>query len=210
MDSFFTALMVQARATSWMEWTAAFFGMASVLYSRNNKVLLYPTGIISTAIYCYMWSRTEAKLYADALLNLYYLIMSIYGWILWSRQRTNAQLEISRCNTKEWLIAMGIGIAGWAILYRLLLLTPSDVPVWDSFVSAAAWSGMWLLARRKLENWILLNISNLAAIPLYVHKNYYVTMLLTVFLFVVAISGYFNWRKIVLRQEDKRLPAAAH
>lgn len=203
MELFFQSLMTQIGQTAPLEWIAALMGMVSVLLSRQNHIGLYPAGIVSTAIYAYLWSCTEARLYADALLNLYYLSMSIYGWIFWSRNRHNREaLRISRCSPAEWSIAIAIAAGGWLVLYVLLLYTPSDVPVWDSFVSATAWSGMWLLARRKLENWILLNISNLAAIPLFVYKGYYVTMLLTVFLFLVAISGYFNWKRILQQQTN--------
>jgi nicotinamide mononucleotide transporter len=86
------------------------------------------------------------------------------------------------------------GGAQYAILH---FFTESTVPLWDAFVSATAWAGMWLLARRKLENWILLNISNLAAIPLLFIKNLPLTGLLTLFLFIVAIQGYYSWKKEV-------------
>jgi nicotinamide mononucleotide transporter len=201
MDTFIQHLAIQIQETQKLEWIAALFGVASVLFSWKNHIALYPTGIISTAIYAYMWFQSEARLYADALLNLYYLSMSIYGWVYWVNNRSNAKsLNISQCSKQEWKTALLIAILGWGILYIMLRFTPSNVPIWDSFVSATAWSGMWLLARRKLENWILLNISNLAAIPLFVYKGYYVTMLLTVFLFIVAIFGYFNWRKIYHHQ----------
>ena len=204
MGTFIQHLIFQIQATSKLEWTAALFGVASVLFSWKNHIALYPTGIVSTAIYAYMWTQSEARLYADALLNLYYLGMSIYGWAYWVKNKNNAKnLEISVCNKRDWKIAIVIAVIGWGILYIMLRFTPSNVPVWDSFVSATAWSGMWLLARRKLENWLLLNISNLAAIPLFVYKGYYVTMLLTVFLFIVAISGYFNWKKIYRHQTMK-------
>lgn len=201
METFIQHLIVQIQATQKLEWIAALFGVASVLCSWKNHIALYPTGIISTAIYAYLWSQTEARLYADALLNLYYLAMSIYGWYYWARNKSNAKnLDISLCNKQDWKKALSIVIVGWGILYIMLRFTPSNVPIWDSFVSATAWSGMWLLAKRKLENWLLLNISNLAAIPLFIYKGYYVTMLLTVFLFIVAIFGYFNWRKIYRHQ----------
>jgi nicotinamide mononucleotide transporter len=78
----------------------------------------------------------------------------------------------------------------------LLLQTNSTVPVLDSFVSASACAGMWLLARRKVENWLLLNLSNVVAIPLMVYKGYYVTAGLTIVLFVVAIFGFMHWRTL--------------
>jgi nicotinamide mononucleotide transporter len=98
-------------------------------------------------------------------------------------------------------ITLGIAILGWGFLYIILEhFTDSDVPIMDAFVSSTAWAGMWLLAKRKLENWVWLNVSNLVAIPLLFHKNLAMFALLTVFLFVIAIFGYLDWKKI-LNQE---------
>jgi nicotinamide mononucleotide transporter len=100
----------------------------------------------------------------------------------------------------------------WLLLYLLLLQTNSTVPVLDSFVSASACAGMWLLARRKLENWLLLNLSNLVAIPLMMYKGYYVTTALTIVLFVVAIFGYRHWRTLyaISKAEDMKIAEDAH
>jgi nicotinamide mononucleotide transporter len=140
----------------------------------------------------------RAGLFAEAGLNLYYLIMSIYGWYIWHRRSNEAPLAISRTNASQWLIVAGIVLLGGGVQYAILhFFTESTVPLWDAFVSATAWAGMWLLARRKLENWILLNISNFAAIPLLFIKNLPLTGLLTLFLFFVAFQGYYSWKKEV-------------
>jgi nicotinamide mononucleotide transporter len=195
LQQWFQLFIQQLQQTAPLEWTAMIFGVLSVLLARANKVSLYPTGIISTVIYIYIFLQPSVKLYADALLNLYYLIMSIYGWLLWTRKK-GAEVVISAAQRKDWAVALLIAIAGWIVLYFFLKrYTDSTVPVWDAFVAATAWSGMWLLAKHKIENWLMLNISNLAAIPLYVHKQLPLTALLTVFLFIVAIFGYFEWRK---------------
>jgi nicotinamide mononucleotide transporter len=81
--------------------------------------------------------------------------------------------------------------------FILRKFTPSDVPLWDAWVSATAWAGMWLLAKRKLENWLVLNLSNAFAIPLQFHKNIPMYGLLTIVLFVVAIFGYLRWKKLL-------------
>jgi nicotinamide mononucleotide transporter len=204
MQQLIQETLLQIRQTQPLEWIAALFGVISVLLSRKNHIGLYPAGLVSTGIYAWLWVQSEARLYAEALLNVYYFVMSVYGWIHWSRQKPGADsLRIGKANSKDWLIVGAIVGFGWMLFYILLRHTPSDVPIWDSLVSATAWSGMWLLARRKVENWIMLNISNLVAIPLYIHKGYYVTMLLTVFLFIVAILGYFNWLKLYAQQEQE-------
>ena len=76
------------------------------------------------------------------------------------------------------------------------------MPIWDSIVSAFAWAGMWLMAKRKLENWVLLNISNIISIPLMIHKDLYLYAILSIILFCVAISGYLNWRKILNNRQN--------
>lgn len=186
---------------TWLEGIAVLFGVISVLCSRQNSVWVYPTGIVSTGIYVYIMAM--GKLYAESGLNVYYFIMSIYGWYNWSRARNAAgdHLGISPVTRRELGIAVGIVAIGWGIIYLLLSqFSDSDVPVMDAFVSAAAWSGMWLLAKRKIENWILLNISNFVAVPLLFYKHYALTALLTIFLFIVAVNGYFHWKKLYRQQ----------
>ncbi len=191
IQQFYTQIL----QTTALEAVAVAFGMISVVLANMNNVWLYPTGIVSTIIY--VWIMTKVGLYAESLLNLYYLFMSIYGWVLWQRGKENDNpAAISHNNTKDWAITGTICIAGWAILYFVLShYTDSNVPAIDAVVSATAWAGMWLLAKHKVENWILLNISNAIAIPLYVYKGIPFTAFLTLFLFIVAIFGYFRWKK---------------
>ena len=203
----------QAGETSVLEWIAIVAAVAEVLLARANNVLLYPTGLISTCIYTYLFLRPSTKLYADAILNIYYFAMSIYGWALWITKKQGKSLSITRSTNKDIILILILSLAGWAILYALLtvifpMLFPSykasDVAVWDAFISATAWVGMWLLAKRRLENWVVLNISNIVAIPIYLYKEMPFTAALTLFLFIVAIFGYFEWKKIYTMQS---LPA---
>ncbi len=193
----FTTLLAQAFAqTSWLERLSVLFGICQVLLSKNNKIANYPVGIIG--IVCGMVALYGAKLYAEILLNVYYLIMSAYGWWYWTGNRIQTEQPISNTSRKEWYIVLAIVLGGFAMLYfALRSFTDSDVPLWDAWVSSTAWAGMWLLARRKLENWLLLNLSNLFAIPLLVHKELYLFALLTAFLFIVAFVGFAKWRRIM-------------
>lgn len=195
-----TALFVeQLKATTWLEWLAVIFGVAEVLLARANKVWLYPTGIAATLISVYL--LLQVALYAECLLNGYYVVMSIYGWYHWIKKRGQPAVKVAYANRREWIITLLIVFTGWGILYLLLVnFTSSTVPVWDAWVSSTAWAGMWLLARRKIENWVLLNVSNLFAIPLLYHKNLVMFAVLTLILFIVAIFGYYDWRKIILKE----------
>ncbi|RVU01322.1 nicotinamide riboside transporter PnuC [Mucilaginibacter limnophilus] len=194
MQDFLKLFIDQVKETGWLQWIATGFGVAEVLLARKNNILLYPAGIISIVLSVYL--LVDVKLFAEAALNIYYLVMSVYGWTYWIKKRGEPAVPVSFANKQEWIITLAISIGGWLVLYLLLKhLTPSDVPVWDALVSSTAWAGMWLLARRKVENWLLLNLSNLFAIPLLFHKSLPLFSLLTVFLFVVAVFGYFDWKK---------------
>jgi nicotinamide mononucleotide transporter len=127
--------------------------------------------------------------------------MSVYGWWHWHKRRNEPPLPVTRTSRQEWGITATI--VGSAFVVQFLLLrryTDSPVPVWDAWVSATAWAGTWLLARRKVENWVLLNISNLFAVPLLFYKGLPLFAWLTVILFVVACLGYFDWIKRIKAQ----------
>lgn len=171
------------------------FGVVQVLLARKNNINNYLFGIISILIS--MWVLYESQLYGDILLNLYYFGMSIYGWTYWKFGKQKKETPISYSNKQEHITALGIVILCFAVMaYWLNFHTNSNVPIWDAFVSAFAWAGMWLMAKRKMENWIYLNISNVIAIPLLFYKELYVYAGLTIFLFIVGVSGYIKWRKI--------------
>ena len=184
----------QIKDTSILQWIAVSFGVTEVLLAKKNNVLLYPAGIISSALSIFL--LVEALLYAEAALNTYYVIMSIYGWLHWVKRKNAPPVKIAYASGQDWLITAIISFGGWGVLYFILkIFTDSDVPLLDSWISSTAWAGMWLLARRKIENWILLNVSNLFAIPLLFYKSLPLFALLTAFLFIVACFGYFEWKE---------------
>jgi len=171
-------------------------GIAEVLLARANNVWLYPVGI--AAIVLSVYSLFGAQLYAECALNLYYLSMSVYGWHYWLTKKNNQPVPVTIASRREWFITISIMILGWLFLYFILTkFTDSNVAAWDAWVSSTGWAGMWLLARRKVENWIVLNISNAFAIPLMFYKDLPLYAILTIFLFIVACKGYFDWMKIV-------------
>ncbi|KEQ28624.1 nicotinamide riboside transporter PnuC [Pedobacter antarcticus] len=202
LSLFFEQLM----KTSLLEYLAVGFGISEVLLAKRNNIWLYPTGIIS--ILLSMTLLFEAKLYAETLLNTYYLVMSVYGWILWRSRKQQQQLQADWSNRAELTTAILISAGGFIILYLVLNhFTDSDVPVWDAFVASTAWAGMWLLAKRRIENWIFLNISNLFAIPLLIHKKLPMFAVLTTVLFIVAIFGFIEWKGIIKKKNSSPKPA---
>ena len=185
------------KATTLLEFIAVVFGIVSVLYSRKENILVYPTGIINTVLFtwfCFNWWG----LYAEGSLNFYYTVMSIYGWILWSRKKGGDKkpLAITASSKKEWAFSIGFFVVCWGVLYCILSgYTKSTVPFADAFASAAAYTGMLLMARKKLENWLWWILTNIASIPLYFYKGAVFTSFQYLVFFVLAIMGYITWKK---------------
>ncbi|SEG21024.1 nicotinamide riboside transporter PnuC [Algoriphagus boritolerans] len=180
---------------TWLEAVAVFFGVASVFYSMREHIWVYPTGIVSTLIYvsiCF-----EYKLYADMGINAYYFAMSIYGWYVWTHPKENQEvLPVTWLDGSGWLISIGL----FAVSYPLLVFvlnnfTDSDVPFWDSFTTASAFVGMWLMAKKKVENWIFWIITDLVSVPLYFYKGLVLTSFQFLFFTILATFGLFAWIK---------------
>ena len=181
-----------------LELTAAFFGILSVWYSRQENILVFPTGIISTGIYVYILNIYELR--GDMVINAYFFIMSIYGWYHWSRDMkgTTSNVEITRTNTREKLIGILIFIAGVIFVftaYKVFNTKITYITYTDSFTTAIFFVAMWYMALKKIENWILWIAGNIVSIPLYLVKGLGFTAIqYTVFL-TLAILGYIEWRK---------------
>jgi len=200
LQSLINLFVEQIKETTWVQWLAVALGVAEVLLARVNNIWLYPAGILGTALSILL--LMEAQLFAESLLNVYYIVMSVYGWIYWVKKRDQPPVKVTWSTKTEWVISLSISLGGWAVLYFLLrYFTPSNVPLWDAFVSSTAWAGMWLLARRKIENWIFLNISNLFAVPLLFYKKLPMFAVLTIFLFIVACFGYFDWKRKAVKKD---------
>ncbi len=183
------------RATTWLEYTAVFFGIASVLLSRLENIWVYPTGIINTTIYIYL--SILGGLYAEASVNVYYTVMSVIGWVLWARQKDGVSvLRITRSSRREWMLALAFFAICWLVLYLILHhFTQSTVPVADGFAAASAYTGMWLMARKKLENWLWWIVTNVASMPLYFIKGYVFTSFQYLVFLILAVAGYVEWQR---------------
>ena len=183
-----------------LEILAVFFGVLSVWFSKKENILVYPTGIISVLIYVYLCF--EIGLYADMGINVFYFVMSIYGWYNWIPfkdkevlDNTDKTLKISMNTTSQNIgYAVLTGIF-WLVLYFILArFTDSNVPYADAFTTAVCLVGMWLMALKKIENWILWIIADVISIPLYFYKGIPLSSLHFVFFTGLAISGYLEWK----------------
>jgi nicotinamide mononucleotide transporter len=188
------------KSTTPLEYIAVFAGIASVWYSRKENILVYPVGLINTVIYIYL--SVKGDLYGEASVNVYYTVMSIYGWIIWAKrdQQKNFVLHITYSNRKEWMYEIlffaGFYIAIYfALQYLKTAFYANTIPAADAFASATAYTGMWLMARKKVESWYWWIATNIISIPLYFIKSYVFTSFLFLVLLIMAFFGLAEWRK---------------
>lgn len=188
--------------TSFLEFIAVITGIGSVWYARKENILVYPVGIISVLIYVYICFN--ARLYADAGINFFYFIVSVYGWYHWTHKNGKTETrEISVNSTTEQFLGVGLVIVSffliigliWAFNHHDTVYMSSFVPYLDSFTTAIFLVGMWLMALKRVENWIYWIIGDLIAIPLYYSKGLVFTGFQYIVFLVIAILGYMEWKK---------------
>jgi nicotinamide mononucleotide transporter len=180
-----------------LEIVAVIFGFLSVWYSKQNKIWVFPTGMISTLIFVYLLFKWE--LLGDMLINGYYFIMSIYGWYIWTRKVDKTHVnQISTTTFKEKKISIVLFIA--ALLFVFIIYQKFDkwtswVAYIDTITTAIFFVGMWLMAKRKIENWIFWIVGDLISVPLYLYKGFTFTSFQYFGFTFIAIFGYLAWKK---------------
>jgi nicotinamide mononucleotide transporter len=212
-----------------LELIAAVFGIISVFYAKKENILVYPTGIISTGLYVYLLSQWA--LYGDLIINIYYTLMSLYGWYMWTRVTSGSEvsLQITRTNSQDKLKAFAIFVSTAIfviVVYRYYEVMPDlsfsesisyafqklssgnlkefreATPYIDTFTTAAAFVAMWLMANKKIENWTFWIITNVVSIPLYFVKGYGLTGIQYFIFLVLAFLGYNEWKKTLNKKKQ--------
>lgn len=183
-----------------LELIAVLSGIASVWFSRIENIWVYPVGLISTTIY--IWLSYKNHLLGEALVNGYYTIMSIYGWILWARRNEQQQhvLCVTSSSRKEWLQQLAFFAFFFitffvALTYARRSFNEGVIPGGDAFATATAFTGMWLMAKKKVESWYWWIATNIASIPLYFVKHLVLTSMFYAVLLVMAFWGLAEWKK---------------
>ena len=186
--------------TSALEYIAVVSGITSVWFSRKENIWVYPTGLIGTILYVYI--SFKGSLFGEASVNLYYTIMSVYGWILWAKRNQQHQhvVNITWSSKKEWLGELSFFAAFYLVIFGALTylkrdFAPGAIPWADAFASATAFTGMWLMARKKVTSWYWWIATNIASIPLYFVKHYVFTSVYYFILLLMAVWGLIEWSK---------------
>jgi len=168
---------------------------------KQNK-WLWPVGLLTSVMYIYVFF--VAKLYADMSLQFYYVFISIYGWIIWSygSNQSKKELPVTHLSRKLFLILFGVSMAIYVFIsYVLVNFTDGSVPYWDAFTTALSIVATWMLARKILEQWLVWVVVNAVSLGLYIYKGLYPTSILFFFYTVLAIIGYLQWKKDMLRSQ---------
>lgn len=183
-----------------LEYVAILSGIASVWFSRLENIWVYPVGLISTIGYIFI--SFKYHLLGEASVNFYYTVMSIYGWILWTKRNQQQEhvVKITFSSAHEWrnqLIFFAVFYIGIfvALTYLKQTFFPGTIPAGDAFASATAFTGMWLMARKKVESWYWWIATDFASVPLYFAKGLTFSSVYYLVLFIMAIFGLIEWKK---------------
>ena len=182
-----------------LEIIGVILGLLSVVYAKKNNVLVYPTGMVSTAIFVYLLFKWS--LLGDMIINAYYFIMSAYGYYYWSQKKGAIYIhQVDFINAKERKISLFLFFLSLFFVYCLYQVFDrwNDWTAYiDTLTTAIFFVGMWLMARRKIENWIFWIVGDLISIPLYFYKGLTLTSLQYLIFTIIAIFGYLAWKKIL-------------
>ncbi len=186
------------KQTTWLEYIAVFAGIASVWLEKKENIWVFPIGLVNTIIY--IWISVEGNLFGEASVNFYYTVVSIYGWILWTKKDVQQHhvLNIEFSNAKQWLHQLLFFAFFYVTIFFILTyvkkyFSPNAIPWADAFASATAYTGMWLMAKKKVESWYWWIATNFASIPLYFVKHYVFISVYYLILLIMAVFGLIEW-----------------
>ncbi len=175
------------------------FSLVYLYFSIKQNIWLWPLGLISSAIYVYVFFK--AGIYADMALQVYYVVISIYGWYYWSRKKTkntNSEVKVKYTGKRNAVFLLIITTALFIVIaFVLKNYTDSQIPFWDAFTTAASITATWMLAKKYIEHWIVWVLVDLVSSGLYVYKNLYFTVFLYLVYTVMAVVGYFQWKNTI-------------
>ncbi len=185
-----------------LEITGVVFGFLSVWYAKKNHIWVFPTGLISTSIFVYLlW---KWALLGDMMINAYYFIMSLYGWYVWTKKTNDNVTPISKTNAKEKRTSFLILIITLVFVY-VVYQSAGKWTNWTAYVdtvtTAIFFVGMWLMARRKIENWIFWIVGDIISVPLYFYKGLTFTSLQYLIFTVIAIYGFLAWKHFLINSK---------
>jgi nicotinamide mononucleotide transporter len=197
------SLLIQWLSNNYIEIFAAITGLLYIYFAIKRKIWLWPLGLITSALYVYVFFMT--RFYADMGLNLYYVVISVYGWYYWlygNKSHDKNSLKISALTRRQGVILAIITICIYFVLVYILKMLPgllevetSELLYWDAFTTAASIIAMWMLARKIIQHWLIWIVVDSVSLGLYLYKGMYPTVILFFVYTVFAVIGYLLWKK---------------
>lgn len=191
---------------SYLELAATIFGFIYIFYSIKGDIRLWIFGLLTSGLFA--WVFFKSKVYADMGIQIYYVVVSIYGWIHWFfyREQKKKKIPIKNLTGIQWIFTfLSIMILFGIIGVFLDKCTDSDIPYWDAFTTAAGIIATWMLARKIIEQWLIWIVADFISVILYIYKDLYFSAILMAFYTILAVIGYFEWRKKLKYQTAKLL-----
>ena len=200
-DFFLESYSTYSKLDIGLEFLAFSFGIISVIFAKKENILVYPTGIICTVITVYLLYK--AQYFGDMMMNIYYSLMSIYGWGNWSRiENDKYLLKITRFSKNDLGLTVFLFLLTVTITYAVYSfnLTEIKIPNYiDMFTSGIFFTAMWLMANKKLESWMFWIIGDIITVPLYAYRGLGMLSLQYIIFTILAIQGYIEWKKHLSR-----------
>ena len=187
-----------------LEFIAVIFGFLSVWFAKENNVLVYPAGILSTAIFVYL--LTISELYGDATINGYYFLMSFYGWYFWTQKKSGQIInQVGRASFNEKIGSIFLfvfGIIAIFLIYNYFNKWSTVSAYIDTLTTGIFFVAMWLMSRRKIEHWTFWIVGDVLSVPLYIYKGLFLTAIQYFVFTIIAIIGYREWKKIIQKNQE--------
>ena len=187
--------LLTAIAANWLEIVAVAFGLGSVWLSTREHIASWPTAIVNVAIFFVLF--WQAKLYADSVLQLVYLSLSVYGWWAWLRGGSaHDRLRVSRASGKVWMVGLPLMVVlGLGLGAFLSRNTDSPVPYLDALLTSASLLAQWMMTRKILENWVVWIVANLVYVPTFISRGLPITAVQYAVFLILAVMGYVSWKR---------------
>ncbi len=189
---------------NWVEVAGALTGLIAIYFQIKEKVIFWPISLINVILYIFVYF--SALLYAEVSLQLYYLVVSIYGWYYWQSgkiKNKGSELKVTTCS-KNLILKLSVIFVALFFLMAFVLkkFTNTDVPFVDAFVTSLSFIATWLLAKKKIENWLVWIVVDAACVGVYIYKGLYPTIVLFAVLTILAFVGYNSWKKSMLCKSE--------
>jgi nicotinamide mononucleotide transporter len=181
-----------------LEFLAFVFGIISVFCAKKENIWVYPTGLISTVITVYL--LYQAKYFGDMTMNVYYSIMSVYGWYMWASKKSVPDLKITQTTLKEKIIGIVLFVLTMFITYLVYVFFnyKLEIPNYiDIFTSGIFFTAMWYMALKKIENWSLWILGDVIAVPLFAFRGLGMLSVQYLIFTILAVLAYIEWKKIL-------------